>query len=113
MVIVRERYLGAAVSEIAWAANKMAFVSGPRQCGKTTLAKLKHAERAAGRYANWDDVEVRQTWVRAPKELARFANSPVGFQAFLPRIGCDRFVQIVAAPTVRKRLTAPSSSHGP
>jgi len=47
MVIVRERYLGAAVSEIAW--------------------------------------------------------------AFLPRIGCDRFVQIVAAPTVRKRLTVGGS----
>ena len=78
MVIMRERYLGAAVAEIAWAANKMAFVSGPRQCGKTTLAKLKLAERATGRYANWDDVEVRRTWVRAPKELVRFTNAPDG-----------------------------------
>ncbi len=73
---MRERYLSPAVADIAWAANKMAFVSGPRQCGKTTLAKLMLARRTLGRYANWDDVEVRRTWVRSPKDLARFADRP-------------------------------------
>ncbi len=78
MVTMRERYLRAGVAEIAFAANKMAFVSGPRQCGKTTLAKLMLSERGTSRYANWDDVEVRRVWVRAPKELARFAHPPKG-----------------------------------
>jgi hypothetical protein len=32
-----------------------------------------------------------------------------GFQAFLPRIECGRFVQLVAAPTVRKPVTVGAS----
>jgi hypothetical protein len=47
----------------------MAFLSGPRQVGKTTLARGLLAERDAGRYTNWDDVEVRRQWVRDPKRL--------------------------------------------
>lgn len=43
-------------------AAKMVLLSGPRQSGKTTLARaiLAHAHRAfAGRYLNWDDDEAR------------------------------------------------------
>jgi hypothetical protein len=38
--------------------DKMVFLSGPRQSGKTTLAKALLAERhraTAARYFNWDD----------------------------------------------------------
>jgi uncharacterized protein len=35
-------------------ATKMVFLGGPRQVGKTTLAKDLLAERGVGRYFNWD-----------------------------------------------------------
>jgi len=34
--------------------RKMVFLSGPRQCGKTTLAKQIIASYASGLYLNWD-----------------------------------------------------------
>lgn len=39
--------------------RQMAFVSGPRQVGKTTVCR-----RQASRYANWDDLDDRQ-WILA------------------------------------------------
>lgn len=57
---MRTRYLEADVERDL--AQKMVFVSGPRQSGKTTLARLL-LERAHGqapeRYLNWDDDEAR------------------------------------------------------
>lgn len=47
----------------------MAFVSGPRQVGKTTLAKVLLRARETGRYCTWDDVEFRRGWVKDPKRL--------------------------------------------
>lgn len=47
----------------------MAFVSGPRQCGKTTLAKGLLKARAAGRYDTWDRIEVRRAWAKSPGSL--------------------------------------------
>ncbi len=38
----------------------MVFIGGPRQVGKTTLAKSLLAEGAQGRYFNWDYDEDRQ-----------------------------------------------------
>ncbi|NWH04673.1 AAA family ATPase [Desulfobacter latus] len=41
--------------------RKMAFLGGPRQVGKTTLAKmLLNQDDAPGRYFNWDFDEDRQ-----------------------------------------------------
>ncbi len=34
--------------------TRMVFLGGPRQCGKTTLAKTLVEESAAGHYYNWD-----------------------------------------------------------
>jgi uncharacterized protein len=45
------------------------LVSGPRQCGKTTLARGLLQERGAGTYHNWDDVELRRQWVKRPSAL--------------------------------------------
>ncbi len=47
----------------------MAFVSGPRQCGKTTMAKLLLAQRTSGIYRNWDDVVFRRQWVKNPSAI--------------------------------------------
>lgn len=44
------------VRKILWDYRKMAFISGPRQVGKTTLARKLLAETGQGRYFNWDDV---------------------------------------------------------
>ena len=52
--------------------DKMVLVSGPRQSGKTTLARalLSRRHRAlAGRYLNWDDDESRTRILR--REFAR------------------------------------------
>ncbi len=65
-----ERYLDPAVR--ADLASKMVFLSGPRQVGKTTLAKALMAEHPRAQYLNWDVADDRrillaQTWSpRAP-----------------------------------------------
>ena len=64
-----DRYLAGPVQDLAFATDKMAFVSGPRQSGKTTFARLRLKERAWGRYGNWDDVEFRRAWTQSPKAL--------------------------------------------
>ncbi|MDQ5768256.1 ATP-binding protein [Thiothrix subterranea] len=40
--------------------KKMVFIGGPRQVGKTTLAREILAESASGRYLNWDYDDDRQ-----------------------------------------------------
>jgi len=54
----------------------MALVSGPRQCGKTTLGRLLLKARGAGAYYNWDDVEMRHRWVRSPSSLWPASSTP-------------------------------------
>jgi predicted AAA+ superfamily ATPase len=69
MVSMIDRRLSPALRELAWSAGKMAFVSGPRQSGKTTLARQELGKRASGRYGNWDDIDFRRMWTRSPKAL--------------------------------------------
>lgn len=54
--------------------DKMQFVAGPRQAGKTTLAKMLMETRAASRYWNYDIPEDRLLLTRKPsffKEIDR------------------------------------------
>lgn len=60
------RYLEQALNEICFSANKMAFVSGPRQCGKTTMAKQLLKKRGEGEYFNWDETKFRRQWTKDP-----------------------------------------------
>jgi hypothetical protein len=60
------RYLEHPIDDICFAANKMAFVSGPRQCGKTTMAKRLLKERGVGSYYNWDETKFRRQWTKDP-----------------------------------------------
>ncbi len=60
------RYLTPALVDRCFDSHKIALVSGPRQCGKTTLARLLLDERRSGAYHNWDDVETRRLWVKKP-----------------------------------------------
>lgn len=69
------RHIQKAIQELALDRKKMAFVSGPRQCGKTTLAKnLLSSEH---QYYNWDSLKFRQIWTKDPEQLASAAlNTP-------------------------------------
>jgi predicted AAA+ superfamily ATPase len=70
------RYLGNAIVRDAFASRKMAFVSGPRQVGKTTMGKtlLTSGEN----YFTWDDPDFRRAWVKSPPSaLERRAAGPV------------------------------------
>ncbi len=58
------RYLTAAIADDALASGKMAFISGPRQVGKTTLAK--QFLRVPQNYLTWDDASFRRAWSRKP-----------------------------------------------
>ncbi len=50
---------------------KMAFLSGPRQCGKTTLAKAIFPEDAMHR--SWDQLTFKKAWQKNSDEVAREA----------------------------------------
>lgn len=64
---MKPRYLEPVIEALTFADQKMAFVSGPRQCGKTTLARMMLKKRN-GVYRNWDDVAFRRQWVKDPKQ---------------------------------------------
>jgi len=69
MVSMKERYLTHYINTLCFSDHKIAFVSGPRQCGKTTLAKMMLAERGAGTYRNWDQIEFRREWTKSPSSI--------------------------------------------
>ena len=64
-----KRYLTDAINQLCFENHKIAFLSGPRQCGKTTLAKMLLAQRSESSYHNWDDIEFRRIWTKAPKQI--------------------------------------------
>ena len=63
------RYLQHDIQTICFDASKMAFISGPRQCGKTTMAKSMLHQRKAGEYCNWDEVKLRRLWAKDPSQI--------------------------------------------
>lgn len=69
MVSMKKRSLGRSVEELCFARRKIAMVSGPRQCGKTTLARILMKDRAASRYGNWDEAEFRRAWAKKPSSV--------------------------------------------
>lgn len=52
----------------ALADKKIAFLTGPRQVGKTTVAQaILEANQFLSNYYSWDDDEFRKIWVKNPK----------------------------------------------
>ncbi len=52
--------------------RKMVFIGGPRQCGKTTMAKSLHRQDETNpdsRYLNWDSQDYDETVFCAPIEF--------------------------------------------
>lgn len=68
---MQKRYLEDLIISDALASKKIAFISGPRQVGKTTLAKslLKQLGANSTSYFNWDDDEFRKIWTKSPKSI--------------------------------------------
>ena len=60
------RYLTESIRADALALGKMAFLSGPRQTGKTTIGRLllAHPENEF----TWDDEDFRKRWIRSPAQ---------------------------------------------
>lgn len=72
------RYLKASLQRDALKNKKMAFISGPRQVGKTTLGRslLKSDKN----YFSWDRPDFRKKWVREPASTLKDIHSgPVLF----------------------------------
>jgi predicted AAA+ superfamily ATPase len=67
------RYIEKWIAEFCFPVGKMAFVSGPRQCGKTTMAKHLLAQRRDnGAYYNWDETIFRRLWAKDPAQALFF-----------------------------------------
>jgi predicted AAA+ superfamily ATPase len=63
------RYISSYIHELALARNKMAFISGPRQVGKTTLAKNFAHDVEQFVYKNWDEMRVKKDFTKDPSLL--------------------------------------------
>jgi len=87
---MKKRYLASPIHTFCFDAHKIAMVSGPRQCGKTTLAKMLLAQRAAGGYHNWDERESRRLWATTPSALVPSAAGGVVPLVVLDEIHKDR-----------------------
>ena len=73
-----QRYLQNSIAGDALTDMKMAFISGPRQVGKTCLAKRCIVSGA--NYFNWDATEFKQIWIRSPlKAIEGVDSGPVVF----------------------------------
>src|SRR3990167_1816709 len=57
------------IKDLAFRHNKMAFLTGPRQTGKTTLALSIGDSFPQKKYYNWDDIEFQKKWIKNPKQL--------------------------------------------
>lgn len=66
---MKNRQLAHIIDELCFGDHKMAFISGPRQCGKTTLMRMLRDQRGLGAYYNWDEVTFRRTWVKDPTKI--------------------------------------------
>jgi predicted AAA+ superfamily ATPase len=63
------RYLSKDIRELALKRNKMAFISGPRQVGKTTLGKSFKSDYKQFIYKNWDESVFRKLWTKSPNSI--------------------------------------------
>lgn len=76
-----ERYLKETIIHDAIQKDKITFLSGPRQVGKTTLARhILDTLKFPDNYYTWDDDEFRKLWIKNPKQICNnHANEPIVF----------------------------------
>ena len=68
------RYLEPYIYTLSLERNKMAFISGPRQIGKTTLSKMMMTKFDQFSYKNWDETTFRKLWTKSPNLIETFFN---------------------------------------
>lgn len=67
-----KRTLGLQIRELALKNNKMAFISGPRQVGKTFEAnEIARDAYHDYDYLNWDNIEFRKLWQMTPTKIVK------------------------------------------
>lgn len=64
-----DRYICKDIIDLALKRNKMAFISGPRQVGKTTLSKSYQKDFDQFIYKNWDESTFRKMWTMSPNSI--------------------------------------------
>ncbi len=67
--MIKKRYLEKILGDVCFSSRKMAFISGARQCGKTTLARQVLKQRKVGHYYNWDEIKFRRLWTKDPGDI--------------------------------------------
>ncbi len=66
------RYLSQIITADALDSGKIAFINGPRQVGKTTLAQqIKSKKYPTSHYFNFDDDEFKKIWIQSPKDIVK------------------------------------------
>jgi predicted AAA+ superfamily ATPase len=65
-MVKMKRYLYDDIIQLALNRHKMVFISGPRQVGKTTLAKSYKPKFDQYIYKNWDESLFRRLWLKSP-----------------------------------------------
>jgi uncharacterized protein len=68
---MKSRHIYTYIENLALNRKKMAFVSGPRQSGKTTLAKLLLKDLS--NYHSWDEPEFKRRWIKNQKQIGNEA----------------------------------------
>ncbi len=63
------RYLEFPIRKDCLGDHKMAFISGPRQVGKTTMALHLAKKFSSHLYCNWDDFDFRKKWAKSPSRI--------------------------------------------
>lgn len=67
--MLKTRYLFDPVQTLCLKRDKICFITGPRQVGKTTLAKAVISNRKHSRYWNWDETNFRRIWTKDPTQV--------------------------------------------
>ena len=65
--MIKTRYLKKIIKQDALKDKKMAFVSGPRQVGKTTLGKQILKDKS--NYFSYDENQFKKTWTKNPEKI--------------------------------------------
>lgn len=67
---IESRHLTPEISRLLADEKKMCFIAGPRQVGKTTLARyLLETDESASAYVNWDVTADRRLMIRHPEDF--------------------------------------------